>query len=913
MSSVRLSKATKTLNISLDRAVEELAKNGHDIPNNRNTKISEEQYEVLRTAFADDLERKKAAEEVSQQGKEEKETLRGTPKDEEPAETVVEVEPVKDVPEAAVEEKPVEEVPVPEEEKPAETKEEPTEEAIGELKVMGKIDLDATKPKKKPKKEEPAPEKKSHKPTVKAPKKSAGGAKLQEQAPTKKEETKPEDIKPEDAEHKTKYVKIDGPKFTGQKIELPVEKPKTPKKKRTRIKTQGPGSATPAQTDPKSRNQRGGNNQNRGKGKGRRNQPVVQKQELSDEEIQKQIKETLEKLTSGKKNKGAKIRRDKRAERREKEELADMQAAEESKVLQVTEFVTVTELANMMTASVNDVIASLMGVGVMVTMNQRLDAEMLEMVAEEFGFSVNFVDEEVTETFQEEEDKEEDLKSRSPIVTVMGHVDHGKTSLLDYIREANVIAGEAGGITQHIGAYNVKVHTGQTITFLDTPGHEAFTAMRARGAQVTDIAIIVVAADDAVMPQTKEAISHAQAAGVPIIIAINKVDRDVANPNKIMEQLSQENILVEDWGGTIQCQQISAKTGLNIEELLDKVLLEAEMLELKANPDKNASGTVVEASLDKGRGYMCTALIQAGTMKVGDYVLAGQYSGKVKAMLDERGKRIKVAGPSTPVNLLGIDGAPTSGDKFIVMDDEREAKQIAAKRLQLQREQSVRSQKKMTLEEIGRRLKVGDFKELNIILKGDVDGSVEALSDSLQKLTTEEIQVNIIHKAVGQISESDILLATASEAIVVGFQVRPSAQARKLAEKEDVEIRMYSIIYDAINEIRDAMEGMLSAEVKEEVKGSAEIRETFKISKVGTIAGCMVTDGTIERNHDVRVIRDGVVVYTGKLGSLKRFKDDAKEVRQGFECGLNIANFNDIKVGDVVEAFEMVEVKRTLD
>jgi len=546
-------------------------------------------------------------------------------------------------------------------------------------------------------------------------------------------------------------------------------------------------------------------------------------------------------------------------------------------------------------------------------MNQRLDAEMLEMVAEEFGFSVNFVDEEVTETFQEEEDKEEDLKSRSPIVTVMGHVDHGKTSLLDYIREANVIAGEAGGITQHIGAYNVKVHTGQTITFLDTPGHEAFTAMRARGAQVTDIAIIVVAADDAVMPQTKEAISHAQAAGVPIIIAINKVDRDVANPNKIMEQLSQENILVEDWGGTIQCQQISAKTGLNIEELLDKVLLEAEMLELKANPDKNASGTVVEASLDKGRGYMCTALIQAGTMKVGDYVLAGQYSGKVKAMLDERGKRIKVAGPSTPVNLLGIDGAPTSGDKFIVMDDEREAKQIAAKRLQLQREQSVRSQKKMTLEEIGRRLKVGDFKELNIILKGDVDGSVEALSDSLQKLTTEEIQVNIIHKAVGQISESDILLATASEAIVVGFQVRPSAQARKLAEKEDVEIRMYSIIYDAINEIRDAMEGMLSAEVKEEVKGSAEIRETFKISKVGTIAGCMVTDGTIERNHDVRVIRDGVVVYTGKLGSLKRFKDDAKEVRQGFECGLNIANFNDIKVGDVVEAFEMVEVKRTLD
>jgi len=529
---------------------------------------------------------------------------------------------------------------------------------------------------------------------------------------------------------------------------LPVEKPKENKKKRARIKKQGPGAATPAQNDPKNRNNtRGPQKKGPGQGPGRgRKQPVVAKQELTDEQIQKQIKETLEKLTSGKKNKGAKIRRDKRAERREREELADIQAAEDSKVLQVTEFVTVTELANMMDASVNEVIGSLMGVGVMVTMNQRLDAEMLEMVAEEFGFSVNFVDEEVTETFLEEEDKAEDLKPRSPIVTVMGHVDHGKTSLLDYVRKANVIAGEAGGITQHIGAYSVKVHTGQTITFLDTPGHEAFTAMRARGAQVTDIAIIVVAADDAVMPQTREAISHAQAAGVPIVIAINKIDREVANPNKIKEQLAQENVLVEDWGGNVQCQEISAKSGLNIEELLDKVILEADMLDLKANPNKNASGTIVEASLDKGRGYMCTALIQSGTMKVGDYVLAGQHSGKVKAMLDERGNRIKVAGPSTPVNLLGLDGAPTSGDRFIIMEDEREAKQIAQKRLQLQREQSVRSQKQMTLEEIGRRLKVGDFQELNIILKGDVDGSVEALSDSLQKLTTEEIQVNIIPK-----------------------------------------------------------------------------------------------------------------------------------------------------------------------
>ena len=911
MSSVRLSKATKELNISLDRAVEELAKHGHEIPNNRNHKITDEQYEVLMTAFADDLARKKRSEAVSAQVKEEKDLLRGTT-EEAPAAPAEEVP----VPAPVAEEVPAP-VPTPEpvkEEAPAPVveeapKEAPKEETKGP-KVLGKIDLEVAKPKKKeaPKVDKVEAKVKEAKAPVESPRKSAGNptetSKNQAPAP-KKEEPKAE------SEIKTKYVKIDGPKFTGQKIELPVEKPKGEKKKRVRIKKQGPGGATQAQVDPKARGPRG--NQSQNKGKGRRNQPVVAKQELSDEEIQKQIKETLEKLTSGKKNKGAKIRRDKRAERREKEELADMQAAEESKVLKVTEFVTVTELANMMEVSVNDVIGALMGVGVMVTMNQRLDAEMLEMVAEEFGFSINFTDEEVTESFLEEEDKEEDLKPRSPIVTVMGHVDHGKTSLLDYIRKANVIAGEAGGITQHIGAYSVKVHTGQTMTFLDTPGHEAFTAMRARGAQVTDIAIIVVAADDSVMPQTKEAISHAQAAGVPIVFAINKVDREVANPDKIKEQLAQLNLLVEDWGGQIQSMDISAKTGLNVEELLDKVLLEAEMLDLKANPDKNASGTVVEASLDKGRGYMCTALIQSGTLKVGDYVLAGQYSGKVKAMLDERGNRIKVAGPSAPVNLLGLDGAPTSGDRFIVMDDEKEAKQIAAKRLQLQREQSVRSQKKMTLEEIGRRLQVGDFKELNIILKGDVDGSVEALSDSLQKLTTEEIQVNIIHKGVGQISESDILLATASDAIVVGFQVRPSAQARKLAEKEEVEIRMYSIIYDAINEVKDAMEGMLSAEIKEEIKGTAEIRETFKISKVGTIAGCMVTDGTIERNHDVRIIRDGVVVYTGKLGSLKRFKDDVKEVRQGFECGLNIANFNDIKVGDIVEAYEMVEVKRTLD
>jgi translation initiation factor IF-2 len=535
------------------------------------------------------------------------------------------------------------------------------------------------------------------------------------------------------------------------------------------------------------------------------------------------------------------------------------------------------------------------------------------MVAEEFGFEAQFVDQEVTDTFITEADKEEDKVPRYPIVTVMGHVDHGKTSLLDYIRKANVIAGEAGGITQHIGAYAVQLEGGQKITFLDTPGHEAFTAMRARGAQVTDIAIIVVAADDAVMPQTKEAIAHAQAAGVPIVFAINKVDRQAANPEKIKEQLAQMNLLVEDWGGKIQSQDISAKSGQGVKELLEKVLLEAELLDLRANPNKNAMGTVIEASLDKGRGYVTTILVESGTLKMGDYVLAGMFSGKVKAMLDERGHRMKEAGPSTPVSLLGLDGAPQAGDRFIIMDDEREAKQMAAKRLQLQREQNVRSQKKMTLEEIGRRLAIGDFKELNLVLKGDVDGSIEALADSLQKLSTPEIAVNIIHKAVGQITESDVLLASASDAIIVGFQVRPSASARKIAERETVDIRLYSIIYDAINQIKDAMEGMLSPEFKEEITGTAEIRETFKISKVGTIAGCMVTDGTIARNSRIRLIRDGVVVFTGELGSLKRFKDDVKEVSKGYECGLNVNNYNDIRNGDIVEAFKEVQVKKTLD
>ena len=566
----------------------------------------------------------------------------------------------------------------------------------------------------------------------------------------------------------------------------------------------------------------------------------------------------------------------------------------------------------MMDVQVTQIISSCMMLGIMVTMNQRLDAETLSIVADEFGFDVEFVSAEVQESIEDIEDNPEDLLSRSPIVTVMGHVDHGKTSLLDYVRRENVIAGEAGGITQHIGAYEVALKTGKRITFIDTPGHEAFTAMRARGAQVTDIAIIVIAADDDIMPQTKEAISHAQAAEVPIVFAINKVDKPNANPDKIKEQLAAMDLLVEDWGGKFQSHDVSAKHGQGVEELLEKVLLEAEMLDLKANPNKSAKGSIIEASLDKGKGFVTTMLVQSGTLSVGDFLLAGQYTGKVKAMFNERGSNVELAGPSAPVSILGLSGAPQAGDKFNVMSDEREAKSIALKRTQLQREQSIRTQKHLTLDEIGRRLALGDFQELNIILKGDVDGSIEALSDSLQKLSTDSIQVNIIHKAVGQISESDILLATASDAIVIGFQVRPSASARKLAEKEEIDIRLYSIIYDAINEVKEAMEGMLSPVTKEEIVCNIEVRETFKVTKVGTIAGCYVLDGKINRNTKVRLIRDGVVVYTGALGSLKRFKDDVKEVAKGYECGLNIDKFNDVKVGDIIEGYEEVEVKRTL-
>ena len=703
--------------------------------------------------------------------------------------------------------------------------------------------------------------------------------------------------------------KLAGPKVVG-KIVLPIEKKKKSsddsKRKRVRVKKVDVS---------KQANVAGG----RGKyvkpvpGKGGARKGPFVKKEVSQADIQKEIRDTLARLSGGKKSKGSKLRREKRKNIRERSDEDIVQQQLEDNILKMTEFVTVAELATMMDKSPNDVISACMQLGIMVSINQRLDKETITMISEDFGFEVEFVSADIEDTIEVVEDKEEDLISRPPIVTVMGHVDHGKTSLLDYVRKENVIDGEAGGITQHIGSYSVKMDDGKLITFLDTPGHEAFTAMRARGAQVTDLAIIVIASDDAVMPQTKEAIHHAQAAGIPMIFALNKMDREGANPDRLKKELSEMNILIEEWGGKYQCQEISAKMGTNIDELLEKVLLEAEMLELKANPNKRGVGTVVESTLDKGRGYVTNLLVQGGTLKVGDAILAGQYSGKIKAMFDETGERIVSAGPSTPVSVLGFDGAPSAGDNFNVFEDEKEARVIATKRQQLQREQGVRTQKTVTLEELGRRIAVGEFKELNLIVKGDVDGSIEALSDSLQKLSTEKVQVNIIHKAVGQITESDVLLASASSAYIIGFQVRPSATARKLAETEEIQIKLYSVIYKAIEEMRDAMEGLLSAKIEENIVGSAEIRETFKISKIGTIAGCFVTEGKILRSSKVRVLREGIVVYTGLLGSLKRFKDDTKEVLKGYECGLNIDKFNDIKVGDVVEAYEDVEVKQTLD
>jgi len=783
-------------------------------------------------------------------------------------------------------------------------------------------------------------------------------------APEKPAETKPEPAAakpveaPKDEVIKARSVKLTGPNIIG-KIVLPTTPDRrnqpvassssdseAARRKRKRKKTPGAPGSTPQQgqagTGTPGANPQGGprtpyqgnrpgggqgggyqgnrnNNNNRPGYQGNRNAPAgnTPKEEPTEKEIQDQIKATLARLSgagkSGKFAQRAKLRRQKRDDVALSAEEAALEEEAQSKVLKVTEFVTANELANMIDVPVTKIIGTCMSLGMFVSINQRLDAETLTIVADEFGYEIQFVKPDEEEDINiEEEDSEENLIPRVPVVTIMGHVDHGKTSLLDYIRKANVVAGEAGGITQHIGAYKVTTSTGKEITFLDTPGHEAFTAMRARGAKVADIAIIVVAADDAVMPQTKEAINHAQAAGVPLVFAFTKIDKPGANSDRIREQLSVMNILVEDWGGKYQSQEISGKSGLNVDLLLDKVLLEAELLELKANPNKRATGTVIEATLDKGRGIVTTVLVQGGTLKVGDPILAGSYSGRVKALFNERGAKVNEAGPSVPVQVLGMQGAPTAGDRFNALESETEARDIANKRLQLMREQGLRTQKHITLAEIGRRLAIGNFKELNLIIKGDVDGSIEALADSLLKLSTPEIQINVISKAVGQISESDVLLASASDAIIIGFQVRPSTGARKLAEAEQIDIRLYSIIYDAINEIKAAMEGMLAPEFEEKIVANVEIRETFKITKVGTIAGCMVLDGKITRNSKIRIVRDGVVIYTGELASLKRYKDDVKEVSKGYECGLNIQNFNNIEVGDIVEAYEQVEVKRKL-
>ncbi len=785
-----------------------------------------------------------------------------------------------------------------------------------EVRVVGQIDLESmnqrTRPPRKSKKQKEAERK-------------ARLAARKEKGPAEKEEEKGEEdtskqtpgYEKDKDEIKTNIEKLSGPTVLGkmnlskeeqERREKGRESLSDRKKKRKRIRKDKERVSIEGEKGAQKQVKK----DDKDTGKKPRKTKKPYKHEISEEDVQKQIKDTLARLTSKGKSKGSKYRREKRdaVSQRLQEEV--QRKEEEKNVLKVTEFISVSELANMMNVPATEIISTCMSLGLFVSINQRLDAETMAIVADEFNYKVEFISAEVQENIDEEQDDESDLVERPPIVTVMGHVDHGKTKLLDYIRSANVVAGEAGGITQHIGAYGVELEGGRQITFLDTPGHEAFTAMRARGAQITDVAIIVVAADDGVKPQTVEAINHAQAAGVPMVFAINKVDKPTANPEKIKEELANMNILVEDWGGKYQSQEISAKNGINIEELLEKVLLESEMLELKANPKKRATGTVIESSLDKGRGYVATLLVENGTLHMGDVVLAGIYTGHVKAMFNERNKKIEEAGPASPALILGLNGAPQAGDKFNAMENDREAKDIANKREQLQREQGIRTQKHITLDEIGRRIAIGNFQELNIIIKGDVDGSVEALGDSLVKLSNEEIQVNIIHKAVGQISEGDVLLAAASNAVVIGFQVRPSMQARKLAEKEEIDIRIYSIIYDAINELKSAMEGMLSPEIREEIVATLEVKETFKITRVGTIAGCVVKEGKIKRDTKVRVIRDGIVVFTGELGSLKRFKDEVKEVVSGLECGLNIENYNDIKVGDIIEGFTEVEVKKKL-
>ena len=947
----RLSKVTKELNVGLQTCVDFLQKKGHTVENSLNAKISDEQYELLVIQFSSDKDLRQKAEKAQRERLDSKkeaklaasveESKKTAPKKEEPkkeepaklafkvvgkidldapkkeepkkeepkkeepvqpAEPVAEVAPApakEEMPEpvapvVAVEETPevVEPAKPVEEEQPAAATEDEVfavkrPEFVSKINVVGKVDLSAinqsTRPKKKSKEEK--------------------RKEREEKAQQRKQQT------------------ASKPAGTGAGAAAGQGDGK--KKKRNRIQNERVDitkAGSMVASDARGGAQGGKNGGSKGNDPHRtkfdrdkeRAKRILEKSEMSEEEIQKQVKDTLARLTNKPKSTGAKYRKEKRAQEAERRQEQMAQEHAESKVLKLTEFVTANELANMMNVGVAQVIGTCMSIGMMVSINQRLDAETINIVAEEFGFTTEFVSAEVAQAISEEEDREEDLLPRAPIVTVMGHVDHGKTSLLDYIRKSNVIAGEAGGITQHIGAYNVKLEDGRRITFLDTPGHEAFTAMRARGAQVTDIAIIIVAADDDVMPQTKEAIHHAQAAGVPMVFAINKIDKPHADAEKIKGQLANMNLLVEDWGGKYQSQDISAKAGIGIEELLEKVLLEAEMLDLKANPNKRATGSIIESTLDKGRGYVATVLVQNGTLKMGDIVLAGTHFGRVKAMFNERNQRIKQAGPAEPVLILGLNGAPQAGDAFHVIETEQEAREIANKREQLQREQGLRTQKMLTLDEVGRRIALGSFQELNIIVKGDVDGSIEALSDSLIKLSTEQIQVNVIHKAVGQISESDVTLASASQAIIIGFQVRPSQAARKYAETAGVDIRLYSIIYDALEEVKAAMEGMLAPTIKEEVTSTIEVREVFHISKVGYVAGAMVREGKVTRSDRARLIRDGIVIFTGDINALKRFKDDVKEVGTNFECGISLVACNDIKVGDIIETFKTIEVKQTL-
>jgi translation initiation factor IF-2 len=861
--SMRLSQAARKLNVGHNTILEFLAKKGHQVENNPNAKLSSEMVSLLSKEYATSATEKIEASHLSIGTKHGENVVIETDHDHH-KKRVDEEESVliKNLVSKEVKK-----------DEPKPEKIEAEKPKLEGIKVVGKISLDA-KPAAEP--EPAAPEK----PEIKAP------------APAEEKQPDLETIR-------AKAGKLQGLKVV-DRIELPVEKKPSETSADDARKKRPRKRITAAPEDPRSRSKAPASR--------------TAKAEPTEKEIQDKIRATLARLSGGggKKRTGAKYRKEKRQAISEAAEEKILREQQDSKTLRVTEFISANDLASLMNVSVNDVISTCLNLGMFVSINQRLDAEAITVIADEFGYDVQFVSEEAEAEVEEVKDAEEALKHRAPIVTIMGHVDHGKTSLLDYIRNTKVTAQEAGGITQHIGAYDVSTKKGQKIAFLDTPGHEAFTAMRARGARITDVAIIVVAADDDVMPQTKEAINHAQVAGVPLVFALNKVDKPSANPDKIRESLSKNNILVEEWGGKYQCQEISAKTGKGIDDLLEKVLLEAELLNLKANPDRPASGSIIEASLDKGRGYLTTLMVQNGTLRIGDVMLAGAHYGRVKAMFDDTGKKISEAGPSTPVQVLGLDGAPQAGEKFAIMESDREAREMAARRGQIQREQSIRTKKHITLDEIGRRLAIGSFKQLNIIVKGDVDGSIEALSDSLLKLSTPEIQIAIIHKGVGQISESDVLLASASDAIIVGFQVRPSGAAKRIAENEEIEIRLYSIIYDAINEIKDAMEGMLAPETQEVIVGNAEVRQVFKISKVGTVAGCMVTEGYVKRTNPIRLIRDGIVVYSGDLGALKRHKDDASDVKAGFECGISIRNFHDIKEGDVIESYEQREVKRSL-